>query len=66
MKGRLSDEQGKHYRLTLSSNGWYYSKNGLVLTDDEDVNERSYLSKVFKMNELADKFEEFKKNYDKI
>lgn len=50
----LTQEQIKHYRLT-ERNGWYYSEQGLVLTDDENENVRSYLSKVFKLNEIDDK-----------
>lgn len=50
----LTAEQIKHYRLEYK-NGWYYSRQGLVLTDDENENIRRYLSKVFKLNEIDDK-----------
>lgn len=50
----LTEEQIKHYRLEYI-NGWYYSKQGLVLTDGENENVRSYLSKVYRLNEIDDK-----------
>lgn len=50
----LTEEQIKYYRLEYR-NGWYYSRQGLVLTDDENENVRRYLSKVFKLNEIDDK-----------
>jgi hypothetical protein len=50
----LTKEQIENYRLT-EKNGWYYSEQGLVLTDDENENVKDYLSKVFKLNEIDDR-----------
>ena len=53
----MTDEEVKNYRL-IFSNGWYYSQQGLILT--EDCDKRRYLSKVFIMNEFDDKFQTLK------
>lgn len=53
----LTKEQVKIHRLT-ERNGWYYSQQGLILTDDENENVNDYLSKVFKLNEIDDKNQE--------
>ena len=63
----LTEEQLNQYRLEYK-NGWYYSKQGLVLTDDKNENVRRYLSKVYTLNEIDDKnqkeFEMIKKLYE--
>jgi hypothetical protein len=50
----LTEEQIKHYKLE-NRNGWYYSQQGLILTDDENENIRGYLSEVYRLNEIDDK-----------
>lgn len=50
----LTKEQINNYRLEYK-NGWYFSKQGLVLTDDENENIRGYLSEVYRLNEIDDK-----------
>jgi hypothetical protein len=49
-------------------NGWYYSQQGLILTDDENENIRGYLSEVYRLNEIDDKnqkeFEMIKRLYE--
>lgn len=59
---RLSEEVAHKYRLVLI-NGWYFSKQGMILTENMNVN--NYLSKVLKANELDDKVKEYKKRYEK-
>lgn len=49
----ITEEQVKQYRLVKRDNGWYYSEQGLILTEDCDV--RRYLSKVRELNAIDDK-----------
>ena len=66
MKNRniLLEETIKKLRLR-KVNDWYYSEQGLILTDD-DNNVRKYISKVSVFNEIDDKNNELIKKIKKL
>ena len=60
----MTKEQIKQYNLTPIANNWFISQQGLVFVEGDC--ERTYLAKVFKMNEIDERNNKIKEDCLKI